>query len=284
MMLFSSKDISFLLALCAEDPEIDGYLSYVAEAVEKILWAPAGTWRATPWIMRAAKLAGVQFTWLIDDNVKSIYCGGYGGSALSECELTRGQLLAWMRRAASDCAKHQAVACTVSSTGNPFFNRKYAGERREDTGKARARSMLAIMKNHVKNTGLLFGAWTGFDPKRFLSHACGAQPAGVLLPSATAGKSTIDDTEITVRAYMTGATWLRYKGIMVRKPRTKKGGQNMHFKNKAARRRCVLQNSLRVLRWAWARRNHAQARWEEFARWWDTLSWVPVKSSAVAAD
>ena len=54
------------------DPELPGYLPFAAESTGWTVWMPAGTWRATPWLLRLARQAEVKMLWLVDDNVRAV--------------------------------------------------------------------------------------------------------------------------------------------------------------------------------------------------------------------
>ena len=267
--------VPYVVGLCLSDPELPGYLPFAAESTGWTVWMPAGTWRATPWLLRLARQAEVKMLWLVDDNVRAVQVSyvDHVEETYTLSTMPTAQFLRFLRRAAKDCARTGAVACSVSTTVNPFLTRPRAGRRaKEDYGKRPNSRGLDECLKFSRDNGILYGAWTGFVVEQFLSwNACGAQPSGVLLPSSSQGRNTICDSEITMRLFMSGASWLKYKGIITPKARTVKGGQ--HRYSKRMRRRSVKQNSLRILTWAWKHRRD-NPRWNAFMNWWSQNKFV----------
>ena len=64
--------VPYVVGLCLSDPELPGYLPFAAESTGWTVWMPAGTWRATPWLLRLARQAEVKMLWLVDDNVRAV--------------------------------------------------------------------------------------------------------------------------------------------------------------------------------------------------------------------
>jgi len=275
MSFLESKNVGCLLAFCMQDPDIEDYMPTIGEKVEDIVWVPRGTWRATPFLLLAARAAKIQFFWLVDDNVAELYA--YAESQ-KKCSLSAEQLSKWLQRAQDDCSKTGAVACCTGSTQKGLYVRHKTEERDDGFTTARERSFEKLL-HFSSDCGLLYGAWTGFNTEAFIKHRCGAQPGSVLFPSACRGRNALDDTEMTARAYMTGAHWLRYVGLVVRKKPNAKGGQSKLFKNNKAKKQSKVDNEKRILKWCWRHRNAYGARWQAFATWWNRNSFLTLDSS-----
>ena len=271
----TANHIPYVVGVCLSDPALPGYFPFLAKHTGRTVWMPAGTWRATPWLLHLAHQVAVKMLWLVDDNVKGMKVSYVDREMASEklTALPKVQFMEFLRRAAKDCASACAVACTVATTANPLHKRPRAEPRAETAYSMRPRTRgLSESLTFSLDSGVLYGAWTGFAVGPFLSwNDCGAQPRGVLLPSASQGSNTICDSEITMRMYMSGAHWLKYTGIITPKAKSK-GGQNKYSASK--RREIVKKNSLRILTWAWKQRRHNAARWTTAMNWWSRNAFV----------
>ena len=63
------RNMDFFRAVSQEDPKLSEYLLHITREIDSVIFVPKGTWRATPFLLRAAKKAGIAFIFVIDDNV-----------------------------------------------------------------------------------------------------------------------------------------------------------------------------------------------------------------------
>ena len=129
---------------------------YIAEPTR----ATTKTWRATPWLLRLARQAEVKMLWLVDDNVRAVQVSyvDHVEETYTLSTMPTAQFLRFLRRAAKDCARTGAVACSVSTTVNPFLTRPRARRRaKEDYGKRPNSRGLDECLKFSRDNGILYG-------------------------------------------------------------------------------------------------------------------------------
>ena len=259
------RNMDFFRAVSQEDPKLSEYLPHITREIDSVIFVPKGTWRATPFLLRAAKKAGIAFIFVIDDNVKSFstWAGCGDNDARVSCFLTEAQLRSFMAQAEDDCKKANAFACSVSTVEKGHFH--HSLQKREELDIIRNRSVAKLIESKA-SAGVVYGACTCFNVSKMLQWK--------LLPSASGGKNTICDSEITARGLAAGRVALKFNHVCCPKQRTV-GGQDELFKDAVEGREANQRlNELRILKLA--KRIADDDHWSKVRKFWRANSFLHV--------
>ncbi|CAK0851579.1 unnamed protein product, partial [Prorocentrum cordatum] len=252
LSFFEKAAVPVFLALCPEDPSFHEYMEVCGaqgedvygKCVSRVLLVPSGTARATRSLLAIAREAGREGVFVCDDNVKGFFVHTSGAkrdpeAAPAKTYLTPAQVRQWLRGIPQDVRDSGSVAasCHTIQMG-PGKYRQAVFQRAHDSRRVRSRDLPSVLEAHVSQ-GCLYGA--------FSYLAVGLGPG--CLPADCAGANPRCDSELTVRLWMLGHSWLRYR-ISADKVSCA-GGQLALFKGSEAKRVAnEKRNERRILKWA----------------------------------
>ena len=283
-----SAGLTVVTAMCLDDLELRDYMKPYAANVETTIFMPAGTVVATKLMLQAAREANRQHFFLLDDNVTSIGCWvanrspGHHAAKRSFARLGPRQMLTFFETVVQQMKTCNAVLASVSAK-EQCTNREGAvgiSRRSKSHTVLRSRDLDKVFQCKVfpddAAVGTLYGACRCLCTSESVEQLLGRNSPGTL--------STIDDSEMTVRAVMEGARFIRFVHVSTPKLRRKRsaGGQASIFASDKDRQRQARINEQRVLHWAHARASAGSTsmvrRYKSVKRWWNKCTWLQLEA------